>query len=132
MASEKVWGHLNRPLGYEIAAILTERSLTRTQLKEELPYSNPHNQQIRRILLEGPGEKIFKIPLSRKGTKFTLNTQLFSEDEIDRIKKRAIARIEDSGDTVTTEPLEKQDHVSQHMDGANVRSKFSDDFSTPG
>jgi len=131
MASEEVWNLIHRKLGYEIASILKDRTLSQAELKQIIPYQDIHYQQIDRILTDRSDLDVFQIPPTKRGTKYTLNTQLFSEQELKRIEHRAVARIFDSKEHPTEETTVKPPDVHEHINAANFRSRFSDDYEIP-
>ncbi|QLH83849.1 hypothetical protein [Halosimplex pelagicum] len=125
MLSNVVEDHLARTFGYEIAAILTDTELRRDELKEAIPYKDPHDERIERILIPGIEEGIFERALTRKYRKYTLNSDRFSEEDLDEIERRAKARLFDSNEEVQSRKLpDAPPENLNHMNAANVQSKF--------
>ena len=95
---------LNRPCGYEIAAVLVDETLTFSGIKEQVSdeYCDCHNQEITRILETGEKNNIFVIPPTRGAKKYTLNNDIFEESEIATIRKRAHARSHETGDHINS------------------------------
>jgi|GEM_PF-2742225 len=125
MLANIVEEHLERTFGYEIAAILTDTELRRDELKEEIPYKDPHDERIERILIPGIEEGIFERALTRKYRKYTLNSDRFSEEELDEIERRAKARLFDSNEELQSSKLSDAPPGSlNHMNAANLQSKF--------
>jgi len=131
MSSAK-WSHLNRPLGYEIARLLIGAELSFSEIKQTLLYTDVNDNEINRILTgKVNGEDVFIIPMTRGGTKYTLNREMFSEDDIAKIHNRAQARLADNlGENHRTEPEEenrtegKEENPTKHIDAENMESKF--------
>jgi 2-phospho-L-lactate guanylyltransferase (CobY/MobA/RfbA family) len=131
MSSAK-WSHLNRPLGYEIARLLIDAELSFSEIKEALLYTDINDNEINRILdRQVDGEDVFLIPKTRGGTKYTLNREMFSEDDVAKIHNRAQARLADNLEqnnrTGTEEEInidEKEENPTKHIDAKNMESKF--------
>lgn len=125
MATKEAVAHLNRPSGYEIAKLLIHHNRAPHAIKKELPYEIC-DQELYRILDPKNEEcdvDVFHKALSFGGTKWTLNDDLFSEEEIESIKDKANSRILDKT-SLTEEDLDKPP-CSTHHDLANMSSFFS-------
>jgi len=119
MCPDGVDALLRRTLGYEIATVLMDSELRFSEIKAELSEEIPniHDNEIWRILRKGMELNIIEIPPTRKGTKYSLNQDLFSSAELMEIRRRAKARI-------TNEPI----GGTTHADGPKNRSRFTHDF----
>lgn len=125
MLSNDVADHLAQTFGYEIATVLIDAELRWSELRTAIPYATPHDERIRRILIPGLEKGIFERPLTKSGTKYTLDSDQFSAEELEEIEKRAIARIFDSSETVQSEKVpERPPPNINHMNAANVQSRF--------
>ena len=127
MTDEK-WDHLNRPLGYEIAHILRDSKLSFAGIKRELPYEDVNDNEIARILdpdgTQCPTD-VFTIPKTRGRTKYTLNRALFSEDDLERIRNRAEARIRDNlANDDRDDVMDADSNPIDHLDAQNMGSRF--------
>jgi hypothetical protein len=120
------WDHLNRPLGYEIASLLINSALSFSEIKRRLPYENVRDSEVNRILSgQAPGPEIFTVPKTRGGVKHTLNTQLFSDEELERIRNRAQARIHDNQSETEQVESSRDRQPPPHIDAPNMTSRFS-------
>lgn len=125
MLSDEVIAHLNRPLGYEVAKLLIHQDSPRHSIKRELPY-NVHDEELNRILDLGNEEcdmNVFERVPTLGGPKWTLNDDLFSDEELELIKDRATARILDN--TSLTEDNLGRSPDSTHADLARMPSMYS-------
>jgi len=117
--------HLNRPLGYEIARLLIGKALSFSEIKRRLPYNDVADSEVNRILNgEASGLEIFTNPKTRGGVKHTLNTQLFSDEELDIIRHRAQARITDNQPETDQSESSRDSQPAPHIDARNVPSRF--------
>ncbi|WP_254840153.1 hypothetical protein [Natronomonas marina] len=124
MTDEK-WNHLNRPLGYEIATLLMDAELSFSEIKDNLPYNDVADNELNRILKEEETEAdIFTVPKTRGRKKHTLNLQLFSEEDLEKIRARARARIIDNLFEKGPSNPSKDETVESHTDGPNMESRF--------
>jgi hypothetical protein len=123
--SSRKFEHLNRPLGYEIATLLIESALSFEQIKRALPYENPKDGAVNRILNEQPsGHDLFTNPKTRDGRKHTLNTEVFSDEELAHIRDRSAARISDTQPTEETAEHSQSSQPAPHVNAANMKSRF--------
>lgn len=120
------WNHLNRPLGYEIASLLIDSALSFSEIKRRLPYEDVRDSEVDRIInRQAAGPEIFTVPKTRGGVKHTLNTQLFSDEELERIRIRAEARINDNRPKKEQSEPSRHSQPSPHIDAPNMKSRFS-------
>ena len=124
MVSDEVIAHLNRPLGYEVAKLLIHQDYPRHSIKRELPY-NVHDEELNRILdlrNEECDINVFERVPTLGGPKWTLNDDLFSDEELESIEDKAIARILDN--TSLTEDDLGRSPNNTHADVSNRPSIF--------
>jgi len=119
--------HLNRPKGYEIARVLIHHKKSHRSIKRDLPYVDVHDEEINRIL--DPQNKecdvdVFQRARTYGETKWTLNNDLFSEEELEVIKDRAKARILDNTSMKEEDFDKPADAV--HQDISNMQSWIKD------
>lgn len=120
------WGHLNRPLGYEIASLLIGSAQSFSEIKRHLPYDDVRDSEVNRILNgQASGPEIFIVPKTRGGVKHTLNTQLFSDEELELIRNRAEARINDNQPKKDPGDPSRNSQPAPHIDAPNMKSRFS-------
>lgn len=118
--------HLNRPLGYEIASLLIDSTLSFSKIKDKLPRENVNDNAVRRILEDYDGDpEIFTVPKTRGGKKHTLNTQSFSEQELRTIRERAAGRITDNRTEDNGDQAPQDTQPAPHTDVANMPSRFA-------
>lgn len=120
--------HLNRPLGHEIAKILMDEPQSYTSIKNKLPYSGVSDREISRILDLSNKEcnvKFFQRVKSYGGPKYTLNTDLFTDEELEEIDDKAKARVKDNTDL--TDADFDSPPASTHCDNSNMPSRWKGD-----
>lgn len=120
------WEHLNRPLGYETASLLIESTLSFSEIKSRLPYEDARDGKVNRILNGQATEtEVFTIPKTRGSKKYTLNRSLFSDEELERIRNRAQARITDNQPEKDQVEPSQSSQPAPHIDAPNMKSRFS-------
>jgi hypothetical protein len=113
MKSEKIRTLLERPSGYEVAEELIDSKKSFTELKSNLDTNSDY--EIYRIIEKGEDIGIIEIPLTRGGKKYTLNTELLTEDQLKEIQLSAYHRENDT---------------EKHQDISNTKSMFKRDLSS--
>jgi hypothetical protein len=74
---------------------------------------------------QASGPETFIVPKTRGGVKHTLNTQLFSDEELEQIRNRAQARINDNQPEKEQDVSSRNNQPAPHMDVENMKSRFS-------
>lgn len=101
MKSEKIGNILDRPYGYEIAKLLNDSEKSFSEIKSGV--NADWDAEIQRILTDGENKGIIEVPPTRGGKKYTLNTELFTENQLEEIESKADQRGNNTPSHVDTE-----------------------------
>lgn len=115
MKSEKMGNILNRPYGYEIAKELIDSEKSFSEIKSGVNAN--YDAEIDRILTDAKDMGIIKIPPTKGGKKYILNTEQLTESQIEDIEWKADARM---------------DNTPPHMNAEGSRSKWVPKDDDPG
>lgn len=141
MDSDEPAGVLNRALGYEIATLLMNRPMSRSEIQSLLPYEQIYDTQIERIIDACYEEGIFNVAAERGPDKFELNHSKLSQIGLRVINVKAISRMfspaEERGGPLDVEDIPEEffvhlsrdqieNETPEHLDYSNWESDFSD------
>ena len=132
-------GVLNRALGFEIAMLLMNRPMSRSEIQSLLPYEQIHDTQIERIIDAGYEGGIFDVTAERGPDKFELDRSQFNQMGLRTINVKAVTRMispaEERGGPIEIKDMpdeffvylsreRAQDSALRHDDYANMGSLF--------
>lgn len=132
---------LNRAFGYEIATLLMNKPMSRSDIRSLLPYEQIHDTQLERIIEACHEEGIIEVADVRGPDRFKLDKSKFTQMELENINSKALARITSpapergSAPNVANIPEEffvyvsrkkYENYVPQHADSAENKSVFFD------
>lgn len=124
MTTDKI-EHLNRPHGYEIASLLINSKLSFSEIKRKLPYDDVNDNEVNRILTGYETDsELFTLSKVKGDEKHTLNSQVFSDEELETIQDRAEARINDTLPDKDRSDISETNQAGRHMNLANMESEF--------
>lgn len=141
MVSEEQVEVLNRAFGYEIATLLMNRPMSRSEIQSLLPYENIHDTQVERAIDACYEKEIITVTAERGPDKFELDRSQFDQMALRIINVKALARMTNpaeerggpvAGDDIPDECfvyLSKErlsEETTQHMDFPNLESRFYD------
>ena len=133
---------LEKPFGYELATLVMDQSMTRSEIRSQMPYDNFNHTQLQRIIDEMYEVDLLEVVGGRGPNKFRFNTSELSYikyetiSEKKKIREKAATRcmnpseahdpIEWDGLPSTfTSNLDKENmHVDDHQDSAFSESKW--------
>lgn len=132
MDSEDQAGVLNRTLGYEIATLLMNRPMDRSEIQSLLPYENIHDTQVERIIDACYEKGIFEVTAERGPDKFELDRSQFNQMGLRVINIKAVTRMispaDERGGSIEIEDMPDEFFVNLSRERARDSGLHHDDY----